>query len=65
MGIPLIVHEQNSVPGMANTYLAKRADVTALTYEESAEAPGVQKRARRHRKPGAGLVRDLQQGRGT
>lgn len=37
MGIPLIVHEQNSVPGMANTYLAKRADVTALTYEESAE----------------------------
>lgn len=36
LGIPLIVHEQNSVPGMANTYLAKKADVTALTYRESA-----------------------------
>ena len=37
MGIPLIIHEQNSVPGMANTYLAKKATVTALTYEESAK----------------------------
>lgn len=37
MGIPLIVHEQNSVPGMANKYLAKKADVTALTYQESAK----------------------------
>ena len=37
LGIPLIIHEQNSVPGMANTYLAKKADVTALTYEESAK----------------------------
>jgi len=37
MGIPLIVHEQNSVPGMANVFLAKKADVTALTYERSAE----------------------------
>lgn len=37
MGIPLIVHEQNSVPGMANKYLAKKASVTALTYEESAK----------------------------
>ena len=37
MGIPLIVHEQNSVPGMANKYLAKKATVTALTYKESAK----------------------------
>lgn len=37
MGIPLLVHEQNSVPGMANTYLAKHATVMALTYEESAK----------------------------
>lgn len=36
LGIPLIVHEQNSVPGMANKYLAKKADVMALTYRESA-----------------------------
>lgn len=35
--IPLIVHEQNSVPGMANSYLARYADVMALTYEESAK----------------------------
>ena len=37
MHIPLIIHEQNSVPGMANVYLAKHADVVALTYEESAK----------------------------
>ena len=36
MGIPFAVHEQNSVPGMANKYLAKKADVTALTYAEAA-----------------------------
>ena len=36
MGIPLVIHEQNSVPGMANKYLAKKAQVTALTYRESA-----------------------------
>ena len=35
MGIPLICHEQNSVPGMANAYLAKHATVMALTYQES------------------------------
>lgn len=32
-GIPLVVHEQNSVMGLANTYLAKRAARVALTYE--------------------------------
>ncbi len=37
MDIPVIVHEQNSIPGMANTYLCRHADVTALTYEESKE----------------------------
>ena len=35
MDIPLIVHEQNSVMGMANAYLARFADVLALTYEGS------------------------------
>ena len=37
MGIPLIIHEQNSVPGMANAHLAKHATITALTYGESAK----------------------------
>lgn len=34
-GIPLVLHEQNSVPGMANKALAKRASVLALTYPSS------------------------------
>ena len=34
--IPLIIHEQNSVPGLANKYLAKKANLVALTYKESA-----------------------------
>lgn len=33
--IPLVVHEQNSVAGMANKYLGKRAETVALTYEVS------------------------------
>ena len=37
MDIPLIIHEQNSVPGMANAYLAKHATAIALTYAESAQ----------------------------
>jgi UDP-N-acetylglucosamine--N-acetylmuramyl-(pentapeptide) pyrophosphoryl-undecaprenol N-acetylglucosamine transferase len=36
MHIPLVIHEQNSVPGMANAYLSKHATVTALTYAQSA-----------------------------
>lgn len=31
-GIPLVVHEQNSVMGLANSYLAKQAKTVALTY---------------------------------
>ncbi len=38
MGVPLVVHEQNSVMGMANKYLAKTARAVALTYE-AAGAP--------------------------
>lgn len=33
LGIPLVVHEQNSVMGMANAYLSKKAAAVALTYE--------------------------------
>lgn len=35
-GIPLVIHEQNSVPGLANRFLARRASRIALTYERSA-----------------------------
>lgn len=34
--LPLVVHEQNSVMGLANKYLGKAAAKVALTYEESA-----------------------------
>ena len=33
MGIPVVLHEQNSVMGMANKYLSTRADAVCLTYE--------------------------------
>lgn len=33
MGIPVVVHEQNSVMGMANRHLGKRASAVALTYD--------------------------------
>ena len=36
MGIPVVIHEQNSVMGMANKYLAKKASAVCLTYEHSA-----------------------------
>lgn len=37
LGIPLVVHEQNSVMGMANKFLGKKASVVALTYEVAAK----------------------------
>ena len=33
MGSPLVVHEQNSVMGWTNKYLASKADAVCLTYE--------------------------------
>ena len=36
MGVPVVLHEQNSVAGMANKYLAKKAAAVCLTYEGSA-----------------------------
>lgn len=38
LGIPVVIHEQNSVMGMANRYLAKRARAVCLTYEHSASS---------------------------
>lgn len=37
MKIPLAIHEQNSASGMANRFLAKRAQLVALTYESAAQ----------------------------
>jgi UDP-N-acetylglucosamine--N-acetylmuramyl-(pentapeptide) pyrophosphoryl-undecaprenol N-acetylglucosamine transferase len=36
-GIPLAIHEQNSTSGMANRFLAKRAQLVALTYASAAQ----------------------------
>ena len=38
LGIPLVIHEQNSIMGMTNRYLARKAAKVALTYEQSGEA---------------------------
>ena len=38
LGVPVVVHEQNSVMGMANKYLAKRAVAVCVTYAQSAPA---------------------------
>ena len=35
-GIPLVLHEQNSVPGLANKILSRWARAVGVTYEESA-----------------------------
>ncbi len=36
-GIPVVVHEQNSVMGLANRYLGKKAKAVCLTYEVAAQ----------------------------
>ena len=38
LGIPLVIHEQNSACGMANKYLAPHASAIAVTYEVAAHA---------------------------
>ena len=45
-GIPVVVHEQNSVMGMANKYLAKRARAVCLTYPHTADGMPFADRAR-------------------
>lgn len=37
-GIPLVLHEQNSVPGLANRVLSRWARAVGVTYEESISA---------------------------
>lgn len=34
-GVPLVLHEQNSVPGVANRFLARFARTVCVTYEQS------------------------------
>lgn len=38
LGVPVVVHEQNSVMGLANKYLAKKAAAVCLTYDHAAAA---------------------------
>lgn len=35
--VPLVIHEQNSVPGMANRFLSRWASAVGVTYPDSAE----------------------------
>ncbi len=35
MGIPTIIHEQNSIPGLTNKVLGRFVDIIAVTYHES------------------------------
>lgn len=44
LAVPLVIHEQNSVMGLANKYLAKSADAVALTYEEAGSSLGSQEK---------------------
>lgn len=34
--IPIVIHEQNAIPGVANRFLSRFADAVAVSYEESA-----------------------------
>ncbi|MCI4625585.1 MAG: undecaprenyldiphospho-muramoylpentapeptide beta-N-acetylglucosaminyltransferase [Candidatus Magnetoovum sp. WYHC-5] len=38
LGIPTIIHEQNSIPGVANKFLARFVDRVCVTYENSIRA---------------------------
>ncbi len=37
LGYPTLIHEQNAVPGLANRWLSRRVDVTALTFDDHKE----------------------------
>lgn len=66
-GVPVVVHEQNARPGLANRYAARRAAVVALTF---ASTPLRARAGRRVvtglplRPPVAALVRDRAAGQG-
>lgn len=35
IGIPVVIHEQNSIPGKTNKFLARKADLVCVSYENS------------------------------
>lgn len=37
-GVPLVLHEQNAVPGLTNKFLSRRAQTVCITYPETATA---------------------------
>jgi len=45
VGLPLIIHEQNAVPGLANRWVARHADAIAVTFPGSADRFGRPERA--------------------
>ena len=49
--VPLVLHEQNSVPGIANRVLSRFATKVAVTYEESCLAHGPPRPRRGHGNP--------------
>ena len=51
--VPLVLHEQNSVPGLANRVLSRWAVGRRVTYEESAAPLRASRPGRGHRQPGA------------
>ncbi len=36
MGIPTVIHEQNSVPGVTNKFLSRYVDRIALSFKDAA-----------------------------
>lgn len=48
MGIPVVVHEQNSVMGLANKELSKKASAVCLTYECAKEGVSIPASAQVH-----------------
>ena len=64
-GVPLVLHEQNSVPGLANRQLSRWAAAVAVTYAESAQLLDHPDRAEATGNPvrGAVLAADRRRGR--
>lgn len=44
LGIPTLIHEQNAIPGLTNRFLARYADVVAVSFKESERHFGGAKR---------------------
>jgi UDP-N-acetylglucosamine--N-acetylmuramyl-(pentapeptide) pyrophosphoryl-undecaprenol N-acetylglucosamine transferase len=62
--IPLVLHEQNSVPGMANKFLSRWAHRVGVTYEESASSLAHPDRAEVTGNPVRGAVLEAERSAG-